>query len=1045
MKARVIVGALGATVVCWTLAERSMAAEPLKRPIRNGGSTAVDTAPESADGPATVRTTFEEVEILLDGTVGMEDIRALPQAPEGPFEELTNPDRVVIQVPTKVARRLVKRGANIRTLRKFVLVEPAGADVYTGDSKDALTPCIGDYRYGSSDLNVDIPDADILEPGEWVGCGIPISGAPAASSVDCIDVHYEIVHTYIEDLDVDLNDYGLYCWVDLWGPYQGSGANLNQTVTGIVGCNGLPVNQTWVLWAQDVQQFDTGYIDYWWIKVYYSGGGGDADLVIQSSSRSPATGVNPGDPIDLADTVKNQGTGAAGSEFWVTWFISEDSNVTTSDFEWAYHQVPCCLGPGATSSAAGAVPWPDVAPYNTPGQTYYIAVMADDTNEVGESNEDNNWGDVWPVTLAEGGCCDPVMSRGDRARLLMDNPGGAQNLFSGHCGTVVCCDSDEPDLPILVSWDHWGKGGNNDSRCDEPAAAFPEDSGLWMACDQIVHDAGCGPCAPPPPPANPMPPHEATNVPLDTELCWNVEPQTAKIIYGPDNRLDVYEVSDPGLLAAADSTVALVSTSILVDNGNGTYSLPATPTFTELILYYLGYPLCPTEPFADQPIPAFCSGALVGEDLVATAGHCIVDAAECAGTAFVFGYEMLDATTPVLTFPASDVYFCDAIVQRVQDPVGPDWGIIQLDRPVTGHDPLPARCTNKVANGQSLVMIGHPVGLPTKIAGGATTVVRDNSPPAYFQANVDAYGGNSGSAVFNAANLQIEGLLVRGNADWAFVGDCFASNWCPDTGCVDTPSRWEHVTRATEFAHLIPLCVEPEYDVYFGPCGAMALVTTTLDTCWTPPQLEPNTEYCWQIVARSYCGETTGPVWSFTTGDLPSIVSTDPPNCAIDARQPSDSDGSDPDGWRQIEITFDCTTASLPDLDFTARVEPGGTPVDVVAAISGTYTVTVALDPPPDTIVEPGVWTCFTYHGQDRCLGYLPADVNWSRTSDASDVLSVIDCLNEVAPCEMWQCDADRSDLCAPADILRVIDLLNGADAYDPWLEKSLPDCPSAP
>ncbi|MGB2987940.1 MAG: hypothetical protein WBE26_18885, partial [Phycisphaerae bacterium] len=173
-----------------------------------------------------------------------------------------------------------------------------------------------------------------------------------------------------------------------------------------------------------------------------------------------------------------------------------------------------------------------------------------------------------------------------------------------------------------------------------------------------------------------------------------------------------------------------------------------------------------------------------------------------------------------------------------------------------------------------------------------------------------------------------------------------------------------------------------------------------------------------------------------------TIVSTDPPNCAIDARQPSDSDGSNPDGWRQIEVTFNCTTASLPDLDFTARIEPGGTPVPVVATISGTYTVTVALDPTPDTIIETGVWTCFTYHEQERCLGYLPADVNKSKTSDANDVLSVIDCLSGT-PCEQWECDADRTDLCAPADMLRVIDLLNGADAYDPWLGQTLPVCPS--
>ncbi len=144
-----------------------------------------------------------------------------------------------------------------------------------------------------------------------------------------------------------------------------------------------------------------------------SAGGDLPDLIIQSSSRSPATGVVPGGMVTLSDTVENQGTAPAGSAFWATWHISEDMTVTLDDYEWAFHQVVCCLGPGQTAGGFGDVAWPDSAPYNTPGQVYYIAVMADDLDEVAESDEANNWGDVWPVVLAggpgncpgEGDCC----------------------------------------------------------------------------------------------------------------------------------------------------------------------------------------------------------------------------------------------------------------------------------------------------------------------------------------------------------------------------------------------------------------------------------------------------------------------------------------------------------------------------------------------------------------------------------------------------------------------------------------------------------------
>lgn len=158
------------------------------------------------------------------------------------------------------------------------------------------------------------------------------------------------------------------------------------------------------------QYCDTGCPD---CDMQICGAGNLPDLIIQTSSRTPSTGVVPGGAITLSDTVENQGPGAAESAFWTTWYISQDIAVTTDDFEWAFHQVPAGLGAGQTAGGYGDVPWPDVAPYNTPGQIYYVAVMADDLDYVAESDETNNWGEVWPVVLAggssdcpgEGDCC----------------------------------------------------------------------------------------------------------------------------------------------------------------------------------------------------------------------------------------------------------------------------------------------------------------------------------------------------------------------------------------------------------------------------------------------------------------------------------------------------------------------------------------------------------------------------------------------------------------------------------------------------------------
>ena len=70
-----------------------------------------------------------------------------------------------------------------------------------------------------------------------------------------------------------------------------------------------------------------------------------------------------------------------------------------SDLPWAFAPVGCCLSPGYAVARQGPMPWPDLAPFNTPGQTYYAAVMVDNTLAIPELNENNNWGQVFPVTL----------------------------------------------------------------------------------------------------------------------------------------------------------------------------------------------------------------------------------------------------------------------------------------------------------------------------------------------------------------------------------------------------------------------------------------------------------------------------------------------------------------------------------------------------------------------------------------------------------------------------------------------------------------------
>lgn len=262
------------------------------------------------------------------------------------------------------------------------------------------------------------------------------------------------------------------------------------------------------------------------------------------------------------------------------------------------------------------------------------------------------------------------------------------------------------------------------------------------------------------------------------------------LIYGADDRREPYERNDALANALTEATSALFDAGQLRAVSGG-YVLDVSSRFGA------AYGLCADEPYRNQPSSAFCTGFLVAPDLMVTAGHCIDDRA-CRDVQFVFGFAMQDASTVTATVPASDVYGCADIIARAETSTD-DYAVVRLDRAVAGRAPLAVRRSGSVSLGDAVTVAGHPAGLPLKIAGGAT--VRGTGHPYYFEANVDTYGGNSGSPVV-AADGTVEGILVRGNADFTYDygARCYVSNECPDGGC----PGWEGITRASRFVDHVP-------------------------------------------------------------------------------------------------------------------------------------------------------------------------------------------------------------------------------------------------
>jgi hypothetical protein len=96
------------------------------------------------------------------------------------------------------------------------------------------------------------------------------------------------------------------------------------------------------------------------------------------------------------------------------------------------------------------------------------------------------------------------------------------------------------------------------------------------------------------------------------------------------------------------------------DNGDGTSTLQTSNFGTDKNL-------CVGERFRDQPVGAFCSGFLVGPDIIATAGHC-VNADNVTNVRFVFGFRMRNATTAETIIRNEEIYRGVALLGRAYDP-----------------------------------------------------------------------------------------------------------------------------------------------------------------------------------------------------------------------------------------------------------------------------------------------------------------------------------------------------------------------------------------
>nr|MBK7070297.1 trypsin-like peptidase domain-containing protein [Deltaproteobacteria bacterium] len=317
------------------------------------------------------------------------------------------------------------------------------------------------------------------------------------------------------------------------------------------------------------------------------------------------------------------------------------------------------------------------------------------------------------------------------------------------------------------------------------------------------------------------------------------EPQSGQtLISESDDRKEVFEHENAWMRSYAEqATVSLVDESFFV-TVNGVTTMLDGPTLGESLN------LCPGERYAEQRRHAFCSGTLIDDDLVLTAGHCINEDHTCANTRFVFNDHYI-APGVRHPFSPSNAFQCEEVVVHQQGDVNlgqPDFAIVRLRNSATPiFQPAPVRrVADLLDSGQHVKIVGFPYGIPAKIDMEGNVTHR-SVLSNYFVSSLDSFGGNSGSGVYESDGYTLAGILIGGvllpglteeTIDYYPValpdgGTCNRATVCSTPQCGTAVSLYARPV-------LDALCTDPSRSPRL--CGVGAPVN---DTCMTARPIWP--------------------------------------------------------------------------------------------------------------------------------------------------------------------------------------------------------------
>jgi len=199
-------------------------------------------------------------------------------------------------------------------------------------------------------------------------------------------------------------------------------------------------------------------------------------------------------------------------------------------------------------------------------------------------------------------------------------------------------------------------------------------------------------------------------------------------------------------------------------------------------------PVCGNFRLKDQlSAPDNCTGFLVGENLLMTAGHCIDDIEQfCSDHAIVFDFYQRVVQEESKSASIVNVECEKVVLHKHNRPF--DYAVLKLKQRVKNRHIFSIDKKPYKQKGKDVFVMGHPLGTPMKITEPDILIKIEKD--GLISTGLDLFAGNSGSPLIAQRTHKVLGIVSHGPFDFDYDSEhrCAVEKDCTDGSCSNNMS-----------------------------------------------------------------------------------------------------------------------------------------------------------------------------------------------------------------------------------------------------------------